>query len=133
MRQARLALTGTRCTCRQGPRLLSITLACVTTCRSVATNGGALNTYEKAAARTRCWLDENFAADGSSRLEANDPRFYYKAPYALVMAGLRAKGGRVAKYVLDHFVDDNGGLSGSPAFSLEERIYAMGWLAFGAV
>jgi hypothetical protein len=92
-----------------------------------------LEQYRTSAARTRSWLDAHFADDGSFLPCPDDSRFYYKAPYALALGGLRAKGARVAKYVLDHFVDGAGNLTGAPDFSLEERLYGMGWLAFGAV
>lgn len=92
-----------------------------------------MNPYAAAASQTRAWLDTHFDESGRCILDPEDSRFYYKAPQLLVMAGLRTKAGRVAKYVRDHFIDEQGGLTGPPAFGLENRVYAMGWLTFGAV
>ena len=38
-------------------------------------------------------------------IDADDSRYYYKAPYLLALAGLRAKGARVARFVLKHLLD----------------------------
>lgn len=92
-----------------------------------------MNAYQTAAARTRAWLDAHFDEQGRCVLGPDDSRFHYKAPYLLAVAGLRWKGGRVARWVLERFVDPKGNLTGPAAFSLEQRVYGMGWLAFGAV
>ena len=89
--------------------------------------------YRAAAARTRGWLDAHFGEDGRCVLDAEDPRYYYKAPYLLALAGLRTKGARVAQYVLSRFITPEGDLSGPAAFGAEQRLYGMGWLTFGAV
>lgn len=49
-------------------------------------------TYREAAAKTRDWLDAHFDGEGRCVVDADDPRSYYKAPYLLALAGLRAKG-----------------------------------------
>jgi hypothetical protein len=95
--------------------------------------GASVTSYQAAAARMRDWLDAHFDADGRCVLDAGDARYYYKAPYLLALAGLRAKGARVAKYVRDHLLTPEGELTGPAAFGRDQRIYGMGWLAFGAV
>ena len=101
--------------------------------------GGASAKYRAAAAKTRAWLDAHFDAQGHCVLDAPDAagspdtRFYYKAPYLLALAGLRTKGARVAKYVLEKLVDRKGNLTGPTGFGLDQRVYGMGWLTYGAV
>lgn len=89
--------------------------------------------YRAAAARTRAWLDAHFDASGACVLDPADPRYYYKAPYLLAVAGLRAKGARVARYVRERLLDGDGHLTGPAAFGPDQRVYGMGWLTYGAV
>jgi hypothetical protein len=104
------------------------------TTTDVAPTASASSTpYSDAAARTRAWLDAHFDADGRCVFDADDIRYYYKAPYLLAVAGLRAKGARVARYVLERLITKDGDLAGPAAFGLDQRIYGMGWLTFGAV
>ena len=91
-----------------------------------------MKSYQEAAAKTRAWLDQHFTADGVFTPDPENPKGYYKAPYFLTMAALRAKGARVAKRVLEQFVDESGHLTGPPSFDAEQRVYGMGWLALGA-
>jgi hypothetical protein len=106
----------------------------VTTARPATAPGTSrAGSYQAAAAKTRDWLDAHFDASGRCVVDAHDSRYYYKAPYLLTLAGLRAKGARVAKYVLDHFVDEAGDLTGPASFALDQRVYGMGWLTFGAI
>jgi hypothetical protein len=109
---------------------LSPAVAAAMAAQPAGTSGSAGTVYT-AAARTRAWLDAHFDAQGRFALAPDDSRAYYKAPYLLTMAGLRAKGGRVAKFVADNFLDGEGNLTGPAAFSLEQRVYGMGWLALG--
>ena len=90
-------------------------------------------TYLAAASKMRTWLDTHFDETGACTIDPTDPRYYYKAPYLLTLAGLRGKGARVAKYVLEHFITPEGELTGADAFGAEQRVYGMGWLTFGAV
>ncbi|MAG34707.1 MAG: hypothetical protein CL878_00435 [Dehalococcoidia bacterium] len=88
--------------------------------------------YRDAAAKLQHWLDTHFDAEGRCVLGSDDVRFYSKAPYLLTMAGLRAKGARVAKRVYERFLDERGDLTGPPTLSVDQRVYGMGWLALGA-
>jgi hypothetical protein len=102
-------------------------------------SGDASADYRAAAAKTRAWLDEHFDSEGRCVLDvpdgsgSADARYYYKAPYLLALAGLRTKGARVAKFVLKRLVDQKGNLTGPPGFGLDQRVYGMGWLTYGAV
>ena len=90
-----------------------------------------MNTYREAAEKTRAWLDAYFDAEGRCTIDPNEARYYPKAPYLLNAAGLRSKGARAAKWVLEQFIDAEGNLSGPGAE--ENRAYGMGWLLLGAV
>ena len=90
-----------------------------------------MNAYQCAVEKMRAWLDIHFDAEGKCTIDPDDVNYYDKLPYLLTMAGLRAKGGRVARRVLECFVDERGDLKSSAA--LENRIYSMGWLTLGAV
>jgi hypothetical protein len=79
--------------------------------------------------KLRHWLEQNFDADGVCSIDPEDSRYYYKTPYLMTMAGMRDRGARVAHQVMQRFVDDDGELRSAAA--LENRIYAMGWLALG--
>lgn len=85
------------------------------------------------AAKMRHWLDTHFDSDGRCVIDPSDSRYYSKAPYLLALAGLRAKGARVARYVQERFITPDGDLTGPDAFGAENRLYGAGWLAFGAV
>jgi hypothetical protein len=85
------------------------------------------------AAGMRRWLDAHFDDSGRCTIDPTDSRYYYKAPYLLALAGLRAKGARVAQFAHKNLLDEHGHLTGPPAFGAENRLYGMGWLAFGAV
>ena len=89
-----------------------------------------MNAYKSALNKTRCWLDDHFDNQGNCTIDPDDPRYYYKTPYLLSIVGLRAKGARVAKQVLERFIDSQGDLVGPG--QLENLIYGMGWLALGA-
>ena len=89
-----------------------------------------MNQFKTALEKTRAWLDQHFDVDGESVIDANDPRYYTKTPYLLAIVGLRTKGARVAKQVLNRFIDRDGDFT-MPG-ELENRIYMMGWLALGA-
>jgi hypothetical protein len=89
--------------------------------------------YRAAAAKTRAWLDAHFDETGRCVFDAQDSCYYYKAPYLLALAGLRARGARVAGYVLDTLLTAEGDLTGPDAFGADQRLYGMGWLTFGAV
>lgn len=91
-----------------------------------------MSRYQQAVTKLRHWLDTHFDAKGRCVLGPDDVRFYSKAPYLLTMAGLRAKGARVAQRVHKHFLDEQGELIGPPTFSVDQRVYGMGWLALGA-
>ena len=93
----------------------------------------AATTYQSAATRMRAWLDTHFDATGRCTIDPLDSRYYYKAPYLLALAGLRAKGARVAKFVLENLLTPDGHLTGPDAFGPDQRVYGMGWLTFGAV
>ncbi len=90
-----------------------------------------MTSINEAAKKTNAWLEANFDGDGSCRIDPEDARYYMKTPYLMTMAGLREKGARVAQRVMTRFVGDSGDLVSSAP--LENRIYAMGWLALGAV
>lgn len=92
-----------------------------------------MSAYQHAVTKLRAWLDTHFDAAGSCMIDAADSRYYYKAPYLLTVVGLRAKAARVAKRVLEGFIDTRGDFTGPPEFPLEHRIYAMGWVALGAM
>ena len=89
-----------------------------------------VSSYAESAQKVRSWLQQSFDRDGRCLIDAEDARYYYKTPYLMTMAGLRDRGARVAHQVTDNFVDDAGELVSSAP--LENRIYAMGWLALGA-
>lgn len=89
--------------------------------------------YREAASRMRAWLDTHFDDSGRCTVDAHDSRYYYKAPYLLALAGLRSKGARVARYVLENLLTPEGHLTGPDALGADQRVYGMGWLAFGAV
>ncbi len=90
-----------------------------------------MNDYRKAGEKVRTWLDVHFDAEGRCVIDPDEARYYPKVPYLLNAAGLRAKGARSAKWVLEHFIDDEGNLTGPGAE--ENRVYGMGWLLLGAV
>ena len=90
-----------------------------------------MDDYRRAAEKVKGWLDAHFDLDGRCRINPDDGRFYPKAPYLLNAAGLRAKGGRAARWALDRFVDEKGDFTGLG--DPENRLYAMGWLLLGAV
>jgi hypothetical protein len=92
-----------------------------------------VNVYQHAAEKTRVWLDSHFDPAGDCVIDAADSRYYYKAPYLLTMAGLRSKGGRVAKRILERFISAQGDFTAPPEFAQENRVYAMGWLALGGM
>lgn len=92
-----------------------------------------MNKFQNSKEKIRAWLNTHFNQDGLSNDDASDSRYYYKAPYLFTMVGSRSKGAQVAKQVKEHFIDSEGNLIGPPDFSLENRIYAMGWLGFGAI
>ena len=69
-----------------------------------------MNTYREAAEKTRAWLDAYFDAEGRCTIDPNEARYYPKAPYLLNAAGLRSKGARAAKWVLEQFIDAEGNL-----------------------
>ena len=81
--------------------------------------------------RVRSWLGAHFAADGRFADAPESGGAYFKAPYLAVACGTRSLGARVARYVNEHLTADAGEYS--PDMPLENRIYAMGWLALGAV
>jgi hypothetical protein len=89
--------------------------------------------FQSSKEKIRTWLDAHFDEEGISTDDADDSRYYYKTPYLLTMVGARSKGARVAKQVIERFIDSEGNLMGRPDFSLENRVYAMGWLGFGAM
>ena len=91
-----------------------------------------MSSYQDAADKTRQWLDAHFDTEGHCVLAPTDVRFYPKAPYLLTMAGLRAKGARVAKVVSQRFLDECGDLTGPATYGLDNRVYGLGWLALGA-
>ena len=88
--------------------------------------------FEAAADKMRAWFDTNFDSRGVFTLAPDDPRCYFKAPYLVAYAGLRAKGARVAKYAEEHFLSPAGDLVGGPDFRMQDRLYGLGWLALGA-
>ena len=90
-----------------------------------------MNTYRDAGEKVRAWLDAHFDAEGRCIIDPDEARYYPKAPYLLNAAGLRSKGARAAKWVLEHFIDAEGNLTGAGA--AENRVYGMGWLLLGAV
>ena len=57
-------------------------------------------------------MDAHFDLNGRCTIDPDDARFYPKAPYLLNAAGLRAKGARVARRVLQRFIDEKGDLTG---------------------
>ncbi len=89
-----------------------------------------MNEFQTAVAKTRSWLNRHFDGNGVSVIDPNDARYYMKTPYLLNTVGLREKGARVAKQVLDHFVAPDGELI-LPG-QIGNRLYFMGWLALGA-
>ena len=93
-------------------------------------DASALDDFHCAAAKVRAWLDFHFDGDGRCIIDPDEVRFYPKAPYLLCAAGLRAKGGRAAQWVLERFMDARGDLI-APG-PIENRLYAMGWLVLGA-
>ncbi len=92
-----------------------------------------MNAFVSSKEKIRAWMDTHFDEEGISTDDADDSRYYYKTPYLLTKVGLRSKGARVAKQVKERFIDSEGNLTGPPEFSLENRVYAMGWLGFGAM
>ena len=92
-----------------------------------------MKAYQRAVEKTRAWLDAHFDAAGNCRIDADDVRYYYKTPYLLHKIGLPAKAARVARTVMERFIGADGELVAPPEFALENRIYAMGWLALGGV
>ena len=89
-----------------------------------------MKSFHDAVAKLRDWLERNFDADGLCTIDPGDSRYYYKTPYLMTMAGMRTRGGRVARRVMERFVEENGELKSAAAAA--NRVYAMGWLALGA-
>ena len=89
-----------------------------------------MKSFHDAAARLRAWLQRNFDADGLCAIDPGDSRYYYKPPYLMTMAGMRSRGGRVARQIMEKFVAEDGELKSEAA--LANRVYAMGWIALGA-
>ena len=89
-----------------------------------------MKTFQAAAAKLRAWLQRNFDADGLCAIDPEDSRYYYKTPYLMTMAGMRSRGGRVARRVMEKFVAGDGELKSAAAAA--NRVYAMSWLALGA-
>jgi hypothetical protein len=89
-----------------------------------------MKSFHDAVAKLRAWLELNFDATGLCAIDPEDSRYYYKTPYLMTMAGMRSRGGRVARQVMEKFVEENGELKSAAA--LANRVYAMGWLALGA-
>ncbi len=87
--------------------------------------------FAEARDRVRCWLDERFDADGRFVEAPDNGGAYYKVPYLAAACGARGLGARVARYVNGHLIDDDGEFGFD--LPLENRVYAMGWLALGAV
>ena len=87
--------------------------------------------YRRAAKKVEMWLDAYFDGCGRCTIRPDEGRFYPKAPYLLNAAGLRAKGERVACWILDHYIDKKGDFIG--LLEPDNRLYAMGWLLLGAV
>ena len=90
-----------------------------------------MNPYQQAAAKIRSWLEAHFDDEGQYVLDPEEARFYPKAPYLLNASGLRFKGARAARRVNQCFIDAHGDFAGPGA--RENRVYAMGWLALGAL
>jgi hypothetical protein len=89
------------------------------------------NRFAVARDRVRYWLDEHFDADGRFVEAPDHGGAYYKVPYLAVACGARSLGARVARYVNRHLVNGDGEFGID--MPLENRVYAMGWLALGAV
>ena len=90
-----------------------------------------MKSFHDAVAKLRDWLERNFDAVGLCAIDSEDSRYYYKTPYLMTMAGMRSRGGRVARQILEKFVAEDGELKSAAA--LANRVYAMGWIALGAV
>jgi len=88
--------------------------------------------FQAAADKMRTWFDRHFDSQGVFALAPDNPICYFKAPYVMAYMGLRAKGACVAKYTGEQFLDANGDLTGSSDFTIQTRLYGMGWLALGA-
>jgi len=81
--------------------------------------------------RVRSWLYEHFDADGRFVTAPESGGAYFKAPYLAVACGARDLGTQVARYINGQLLDDADEYG--PDMPLENRVYAMGWLALGAV
>ena len=92
-----------------------------------------MNRYKSTLEKLQSWMGTNFHADGYCTIDAEDSRYYHKTPYLFAAFGMRGKGARVARYVMEHFVDKRGDIVEPPGFNLETRTYCMGWLAMGGM
>ena len=91
-----------------------------------------METYQRSAAKVRDWMNANFDRASSCIIGPDDPRFYIKAPVLLSALGLKSKAEAVAHHVAGHFVDEQGDVTrGSAKIPLENRLYGLGWLAWG--
>ena len=69
-----------------------------------------MKSFHDAVAKLRDWLERNFDAVGLCAIDSEDSRYYYKTPYLMTMAGMRSRGGRVARQILEKFVAEDGEL-----------------------
>ena len=86
--------------------------------------------YATSRDRVRQWLSERFGEDGRFVEAPDHGGAYFKAPYLAAACGDRSLGARIARFVSERLVDGDGEYRVD--MPLENRIYAMGWLALGA-
>ena len=86
--------------------------------------------YAESRNRVRQWLSERFGEDGRFVEAPDHGGAYFKAPYLAAACGDRSLGARIARFVSERLVDGDGEYRVD--MPLENRIYAMGWLALGA-
>ncbi len=88
--------------------------------------------YRQAVRKIRNWLIGHYLPDGSSTIDPDDLRYYYKLSYLCAMTGLPTLGGRVARQVMRRFLQPDGSVVPKYEESPWMLNYGMGWLALGA-
>lgn len=87
--------------------------------------------YRQAVRKIRNWLIGHYHLDGSSTIDPDDLRYYYKLSYLCAMTGLHTLGGRVSRQVMRRFLQPDGSVDSKYPESPWMRYYGMGWLTLG--
>ncbi len=88
--------------------------------------------YRLSVRKLRDWLLKHYHPDGSSTIDPDDLRYYYKLSYLCGMTGLHTLGGRISRQVMRRFLQPDGSLVSKYPENPWMQIYGMGWVTLGS-